>query len=495
MLRQLPFGRTVIVLLSLAFAALIGIGGASVWLAQRTQADAERVRLADERRDLAVRIYLAVREAEAGQRGFLIADDIQYLQPYGQGRQAARASVRSLVRLVEDDLGRLNRVRSIETLVDRKFAEMDGTLALARSGRKADAYAMVKTNQGRNTTFQIGQELRVLLGGDTQLLSTARSVAEDRIQLLLMISLVGVTLVLGLAVASISLVGRAIAAARSASLELTRSNQRLEQTVADRTEEIRRANDEIQRFAYIVSHDLRSPLVNVMGFTSELETVGRTVARQLGVVREQAPQLLDADAVLAVEEDLPESIGFIRTSTAKMDRLINAILRLSRDGRRVLTPAQTAMTPLVEQIARSLQVMADEAGATVTVEGTLPDLVTDRLTMEQVFSNLIENAVKYLQPGRPGRIVVRGRRVGSRAEYEIEDNGRGVDPKDHARIFELFRRAGVQDKPGEGLGLAFVQNGVRRLGGTIALRSTPGEGSTFTLSFPTVLSTQTAEAA
>ncbi len=97
---------------------------------------------------------------------------------------------------------------------------------------------------------------------------------------------------------------------------------------------------------------------------------------------------------------------------------------------------------------------------------------------------MIDNAIKYLKPGVPGVISVRGRTKLGFAIFEIADNGRGVDAKDHQRIFELFRRAGSQDKPGQGIGLAHVRALVRRLGGTISLSSELDSGSTFTITLP-----------
>ena len=115
----------------------------------------------------------------------------------------------------------------------------------------------------------------------------------------------------------------------------------------------------------------------------------------------------------------------------------------------------------------------------------LPEIESDRLSMEQILGNLIDNAVKYLDHGRPGEIVVSGEDVaGGWVVYRIADNGRGIAPRDHERIFELFRRSGKQDRSGEGLGLAFVRNSVRRIGGTIDVESELGKGSTFLLKFP-----------
>jgi len=261
-------------------------------------------------------------------------------------------------------------------------------------------------------------------------------------------------------------------------------NDELEDRVEERTRDLSRANEEIQRFAYIVSHDLRSPLVNVMGFTGELEVATRPLAALVDKIEAEAPELLDQEAALAAREDLPESIGFIRTSTQKMDRLINAILRLAREGKRVLTPERLDLTMLADAIVASIQHRLDEIGATITVQRAMPTIVADRLAAEQMLSNLIENAVKYLKPGVPGRITVSATADRGRVDIAIADNGRGIDPRDHDRIFDLFRRSGQQDQPGEGIGLAHVRALAYRLGGFISCQSTLGEGATFTLSLP-----------
>jgi signal transduction histidine kinase len=116
--------------------------------------------------------------------------------------------------------------------------------------------------------------------------------------------------------------------------------------------------------------------------------------------------------------------------------------------------------------------------------GALPSIVSDRLALEQIFSNLLDNALKYRKKDVPGRVEVRGRSTASQLIYEVEDNGRGIDPKDHERVFDLFRRAGEQDRPGEGIGLAHVRALVRRLGGNMSLKSELGQGSTFVVALP-----------
>jgi PAS domain S-box-containing protein len=279
----------------------------------------------------------------------------------------------------------------------------------------------------------------------------------------------------------------ALRESRERALRTEEETRRLASILAERVTELDAANEEIQRFAYIVSHDLRAPLVNVMGFTSELEGAQAEIERFYRNVRQADSNLISPETRAAIESDLPEAIGFIRSSTVKMDKLIRAILKLSREGRRVLAPEPIDMAQLLEAQRHSVAHQLHERSAILLIE-PLPDLTSDRLAIEQIFGNLIDNAVKYLHPSRPGRIAVRGRHLGANVIYEIEDNGRGIDPKDFERIFDLFRRSGVQDQQGEGIGLAHVRALVRRLGGTISVSSRLGEGSTFTVVLPSYIS-------
>jgi len=314
---------------------------------------------------------------------------------------------------------------------------------------------------------------------------------EASFQLNLVLGLVGVLILLIMSGAS-WIVLRYTADLSKAQDALRAVNTGLEGAVSARTAELSRANDEIQRFAYIVSHDLRSPLVNVMGFTAELEAAIGPLTELTNRVDAGAPELMDSSARDALA-DLPEAIGFIRASTNKMDRLINAILRLSREGRRTLAPAPVDIAALAASIRDSLQFRLNELGAEIAIDTPTPAIVTDRLALEQILSNLIENSTKYLQTGRPGRIVVSARQEGQRVIIDVVDNGRGVAPGDQERIFELFRRSGVQDQPGEGLGLAHVRALSYRLGGVITCISALGAGATFRLSLPKVLKVEPRE--
>jgi signal transduction histidine kinase len=339
------------------------------------------------------------------------------------------------------------------------------------------------------------RDVALAMRSEEERLFAARTVNADRAQQLAsVVTITGSALVIALAGISIFLVRRSARARDAAESLLRDSNLNLEATVDERTADLREANNEIQRFAYIVSHDLRSPLVNIMGFTSELEELRLDIFKRIAALSaagSAVPPAVAADAEPVLEtrdeqlsRDFSEALGFIKSSIGKMDRLITAILNLTREGRREFEPVRIDTRELIEAVVTTMAHQAAEAQAQIHVE-PLPNIVSDRLALEQIFSNMLDNALKYLKPGVPGEITIRGRSKLGFAIFEIIDNGRGIDPKDHQRIFDLFRRAGAQDKPGQGIGLAHVRALVRRLGGTMSVQSELNKGTTFTITLPT----------
>jgi signal transduction histidine kinase len=382
--------------------------------------------------------------------------------------------------------------------IQSKIDEMAETLRLHDAGQRDQAVALVRSAASiqymdgiRNTLEEISRET-----------AAQRHLQHDAAQRqetwLLAVNGVSVTLILVLAAMSLLVVRRANATTLRAQQVLTDANAELEASVAARTAELTAANEEIQKFAYIVSHDLRSPLVNIMGFTSELESL----KSELFPPHNDATNGVHADAGAEtvngasepgpsqLQTDFEEALTFIKASISKMDRLITAVLTISREGNRVLEPVRIDMNELFETITSAVAHQAQETGASIEV-ASLPTIVSDRLAIEQVFSNLVDNALKYLREDVEGKIRVNGKQQGSKIVVEISDNGRGIAQRDQSRIFELFRRAGVQDRPGEGMGLAHVRALVRRLGGSIALDSNPGEGSVFRVSLPRTLAKET----
>ena len=466
-------------------AALAVIVGATVWLAIRTTDHAEEVRRARLVRTQASSTLNGLLDAETAQRGFLLTGEDKYLEPYETIRPRLAKDLEILRQLLADGPATPAQLEGLASLVDQKLGELAQTIAMAKAGDHDGALAIVRSDRGKAVMDRIRGIIGPLIGWADE--RTLQSLADlnTAARTLAWTTAVGSLLILTFAVAAALTVLRYTRELATARSEVETLNRELEQRVAERTADLTRANDEIQRFAYIVSHDLRSPLVNIMGFTSELEIGNEALKRLVG---EESPDAATVEAArVAANQDLPEAVGFIRASTAKMDRLINAILKLSREGRRELMPRSVDLGRLVASTVAAAQHQVESAGARIEVAGRFPTIVSDRLALEQVMGNLLDNALKYLDPGRPGLVSVRAEEAHGRVQVTVEDNGRGIDPKDHERIFELFRRSGAQDRPGEGIGLAHVRATVRRLGGDITVRSRLGEGASFRLDLPMTL--------
>lgn len=488
-------GRSIIALLAVGFLALAAANVSTLVLIDSTETTNDRVEHTYKVREVLQDILAAGLDAENGQRGYLITGNVAYLS-LADGAMARVPGLMDEARALTTDNPRQQaRLDDLDRNIRDRFVLLQRTLDLYRAGRRDDAYALLQSGQGLALMTEARAEIRAMNEEEGRLLADRSRRASESARAAALANIIGGTLILATAAASIALFLRTLREVRRSRDDLDALNSNLEATIAERTGDLKRANEEIQRFAYIVSHDLRAPLVNVMGYTSELQAASKAIERQLEVVEAKSPKLIDAEAVVAVREDVPEAIGFIRTSTAKMDSLINAILRLSREGRRNLVPEPIDMNKALRAMADSVSHQVNEVGASIKV-APLPSLVSDRIGIEQVFGNLIDNAVKYLSKDRPGEISIWGRDLGTGyVEYGVSDNGRGVAARDHDRIFELFRRAGVQDRTGEGLGLAFVKNTVIRLGGHITVESELGKGSTFRVRLPKRLFVETGEAA
>ena len=490
-LRDKGIGRRLRGVMVVAFLALILAGGAAVWMTGRSQQHIRAVSHTYEVENAVLDARQLLERGETTRRGYLLAPGQRdFLAIYRRSAQALPDALKRIRRLTSDNPVQVAYYATLLDQVRRLVVLREESIARITAGDVAGARAAFDVEHSALPMASIRATLDRMAREERRLLTIReRDVATSERMFYVVLAVAGILLAVAVVASLLTVLGYTRDLARSHDA-LRALNAGLEDRVTERTADLTRANEEIQRFAYIVSHDLRSPLVNVMGFTAELESATGQLSQLVDRVEAEAPQLLTDDARFAAREDLPEAIGFIRTSTQKMDRLINAILQLSRQGRRALAPERLDIAEMVGQIRETLAHRLADADATLEVEGDLPEIVSDRFSIDQILSNLIENAVKYLRPGVPGRIVVRGHCEGSRAVFEIADNGRGIDPRDHARVFDLFRRSGTQDRPGEGIGLATVRALVFRLGGLIDLSSALGEGATFRLSLPLTYASQ-----
>ncbi len=255
--------------------------------------------------------------------------------------------------------------------------------------------------------------------------------------------------------------------------------KRAEEQLQHYAAELERSNEEVKQFAYIVSHDLRAPLVNLRGFTTELRYALDVIQSSMDAALPHLDEKQRLDVTAALREDVPEALDFIDSSVSRTDNFLSALLKLSRLGRRELNLEPVDVNAIVQATLKALAHQIEERQVKVTV-GPLPGVIADRTSVEQIIGNVLDDAVKYLEPGRPGEMEITGERGHNETIFRIRDNGRGIAEEDMNKVFAPFRRAGRQDVPGEGMGLPYVQTLVRRHGGQIWCESQPGVGTTFT---------------
>jgi PAS domain S-box-containing protein len=256
---------------------------------------------------------------------------------------------------------------------------------------------------------------------------------------------------------------------------------------ADEAELLRFADDlaeknkELEIIVYTVSHDLRSPLVNVQGFSRQLSRACEKIQAAMAEAGEGAVPV--AALKQPVETAIPQALHFIGAGVKKMEMLLAGLLHFSRLGRVELTIRPLDLNALLAEIVATMKFQIGEAGAEVRVE-PLPGCLGDKAQTSQVFANLLDNALKYRDRTRPLRVTVSGRREAGRSVYRVADNGIGIAPEHQAKAFEIFHRLDPDASSGEGLGLTIAQRVLERQKGKIWVESASGVGSTFFVSLP-----------
>ena len=270
-------------------------------------------------------------------------------------------------------------------------------------------------------------------------------------------------------------------------------NRDLESKVAERNLEIKRQNDllerkneELEQILYAASHDLRTPLIGIQGFSQELQYLCETLQTEISG--------LDIDAEVAerlelmLSGEIPEALKFIMTGSSKMESMIQGLLRVSRLGLQEIKCEPVEVVKLFTAINDQLSFQAQTAGAMILSENLLP-CMGDAEQLEQVFINLISNAIKYRSMDRACEVVMSAElgEDGSHVIYKIKDNGLGVAEDQQKSIFKTFYRVDPNKVEGDGLGLTIACRIVDKHGGKVWLESVEGEGSCFFVQLPAVL--------
>ena len=237
----------------------------------------------------------------------------------------------------------------------------------------------------------------------------------------------------------------------------------LEQRVAERTAQLQETNQELEAFTYTISHDLRAPLRTMQGFA----------------------QALQEDYTDKLDSVGQEYIQYITEGAVQMDTLIAELLAYSRLSRAQIQMQKVDLTDVVEEALKQLSKELQEQQAQVTVAKPLPPVMAHRSTLVQIVTNLLSNAMKFVQPGIQPKVKIYAEEQQDSIQLSILDNGIGIAPEHQERIFRVFERLhGVEIYPGTGIGLAIVRKGLERMGGRAGVESQSGTGSRFWIALP-----------
>jgi signal transduction histidine kinase len=244
--------------------------------------------------------------------------------------------------------------------------------------------------------------------------------------------------------------------------------------------ELELKNEELEQLIYVASHDLRSPLVNIQGFNSELKQSVNTIINL--IENEENIDTAKAKIIQYLNSDFKESVDFIDISAEKISKLISGLLKVSRLSRTLTTINEVNINKLMANIVSTFEFTVKSNNISIEVDD-LPNCFGDELMLDQVFSNLIGNAIKFLNPEKSSKIKIFGTIVNEQVVYCIEDNGIGFSTEYLDKIFLLFHRLDNKTE-GEGLGLAIVKKIIDKHNGSAWAESTPNIGSKFFISIP-----------
>ena len=393
-------------------------------------------------------------DAETGVRGYGLTEEAAFLEPYEEARRSIPARFEQLDRLVPDGSSQQVRLEKIGTEIDNYLILLEETCLFLRSleGERAiDSPELQELIEvGKTALDVLRQDLDTLRAEEQDLLSLRRQALTltkrfvDR--------LLSVTVVL-------SLLSYAVAfyLYRHADQEIMARNQDLEianESLSQFNIALAKRNQDLDEFTHTVSHDLKAPL-------RAIDNLSTWIAEDLNI---------------SAESDVGKQITLLQARVAKMRSLIEGLLQYSRTGREVVRYEQVNVVQLVQEVAEGL---AMPPKFQVHVDAGLPTVETQRLPLQQVFSNLIDNSQKH-HDRTDGKVIISAQLIQANCyKFAVADDGPGIAPEYHERVFKIFQTLASERPDSTGIGLSLVKKIVESRGGQIRLVSDVGQGATF----------------
>ncbi|WP_433703806.1 sensor histidine kinase [Paraburkholderia sacchari] len=501
----------------------------------KAEADAENAEVLGQRSQAVLaqagRVLEPVLVESVQLRGAVAAGDARFSTPVALWMDVDRRIDR-LAELVADNPSQVERAQRIRQAVQNYRQWSDRIQDLLHAGRRADLVERLRTSTDFDALDRVRTQVTAFQTEERRLdvmRVTEAEQARAQQQSLVMTAVIGSIMLVALAVWVFTrgVRGRLDALSDNASrlagneplaplatgndeiaeldLTLHRISQQLVEAerlrlgfqadLARRAEQLARINEDLRQqtqenemFIHSVSHDLRAPLVNLQGFSRELNHACEDLRER--VARSSLGPEARARVERIINEDIGEALRYLQTAVLRASHIIDALLRLARVGRVEYRRQRVNVQELVQRVVDAMHASVRARNAQVSVRG-LPPVWGDPTALEQVFANLIGNALNYLDPAREGRVEIGTADAPPGVEslqiFYVRDNGLGIPEVARPRLFQAFQRMHGNVAPGEGIGLALVRRMVERHGGRIWVESVEGEGTTFYLSLPDAL--------
>lgn len=242
--------------------------------------------------------------------------------------------------------------------------------------------------------------------------------------------------------------------------QVEESLRRRVEELARTAEDLERKNQELDQFAYVTSHDLKAPLRGIANLSRWIEEDGGE----------------------GLNDEVRGHLELMRGRVHRMEAMIDALLQYSRVGRAPIRPERVDVGALLAEI---IDLVDPPPGMAIEVAPKMPTLTAERLPLQQVFQNLIVNAIRHHDHPERGRVEISARTIGDAYEFAVADDGPGIAPQYHEKVFVIFQTLEARDKKeSTGVGLALVKKIVEAEGGRVTVDSEPGRGATFRFTWP-----------